>query len=61
MGFGPVPPERAVDWALQIDVEGHAPAQRAKRIDSQLPAALIALPGRRAGAFGLADILAPPG
>jgi hypothetical protein len=29
-----VPPEHTVDWALQIDVEGHAPAQRAKRIDS---------------------------
>ena len=23
MGFGPVAPEHAVDWALQIDVEGH--------------------------------------
>ena len=24
MGFGPVPPEHTVDWALQIDVAGHA-------------------------------------
>ena len=31
MGFGPVAPEHTVDWALQIDVAGHAPAQRAKR------------------------------
>ena len=38
MGFGPVAPEHTVDWTLQIDVEGHAPAQRAKRIDARLPA-----------------------
>jgi Animal haem peroxidase len=49
MGFGPVPPEHTVDWALQIDVEGHAPAQRAKRIDSRLPAPLIALPTQVSG------------
>ena len=49
MGFGEVPPEHTVDWALQIDVEGHAPAQRAKRIDSRLPAALIALPTQISG------------
>lgn len=49
MGFGPVPPEHTVDWALQIDVEGHAPAQRAKRIDSRLPASLIALPTQISG------------
>ena len=49
MGFGPVPAEHTVDWALQIDVEGHAPAQRAKRIDSRLPAPLIALPTQISG------------
>ncbi|MDA0160382.1 hypothetical protein OM076_08905 [Solirubrobacter ginsenosidimutans] len=49
MGFGPVPPDHTVDWALQIDVEGHAPAQRAKRIDSRLPAPLIALPTQISG------------
>jgi Animal haem peroxidase len=49
MGFGPVPAERTVDWSLQIDVEGQAPAQRAKRIDSRLPAALIALPTQISG------------
>ena len=49
MGFRPVPPEHAVDWTLQIDVEGHAPAQRAKRIDTRLPAALIALPTQVSG------------
>jgi hypothetical protein len=49
MGFGPVPPEHTVDWALQIDVEGHTPAQRAKRIDSRLPAPLIALPTQISG------------
>ena len=49
MGFGPVPPEHAVDWTLQIDVDGHAPAQRSKRIDARLPAALIALPTQISG------------
>ena len=44
MGFGPVPPEHTVDWTRQIDVDGHPPAQRAKRIDSRLPSPLIALP-----------------
>lgn len=49
MGFGPVPPEHAVDWTLQIDVAGHPPAQRAKRIDPRLPSPLIALPTRVSG------------
>src|SRR3989449_3620838 len=49
MGFGPVPPEHTVDWALQIDVDGHPAAQRAKRIDSRLPAPLIALPTQISG------------
>jgi hypothetical protein len=49
LGFGPVSSEHAVDWALQIDVEGHAPAQRAKRIDARLPASLIALPTQISG------------
>ena len=49
MGFGPVTPERTVDWTLQIDVAGHPAAQRAKRIDSRLPAALIALPTQISG------------
>jgi Animal haem peroxidase len=50
MGFGPVAPERTVDWTLQIDVAGHPAAQRAKRIDARLPAALIALPRQISGA-----------
>jgi hypothetical protein len=49
MGFGAVAPEHAVDWTLQIDVEGHAPAQRAKRIDARLARALIALPTQISG------------
>ena len=49
MGFGPVPPERAVDWTLLIDVDGHPPAQRSKRIDMRLPASLIALPTQISG------------
>ena len=50
MGFGAVPPQHAVDWTLQIDVDGHPPAQRAKRIDSRLPTPLIALPIEVSGA-----------
>jgi hypothetical protein len=49
MGFGPVAPEHTVDWALQIDLAGHPPAQRAKRIDARLSASLIALPTRVSG------------
>jgi hypothetical protein len=49
MGFGPVTSERTVDWTLHIDVEGHPAAQRAKRIDSRLPATLIALPTQISG------------
>jgi hypothetical protein len=49
MGFGPVPPEHAIDWTLQIDVEGHPPAQRAKRIDSRMASSLIALPTQVSG------------
>jgi Animal haem peroxidase len=49
IGFRPVEPERAVDWPLHIDVPGHAPAQRAKRIDGRLPASLIALPTQISG------------
>jgi hypothetical protein len=49
MGFGPVPPEHTVDWALQIDVAGRPSAQRAKRIDARLPGPLIALPTQVSG------------
>jgi hypothetical protein len=49
MGFGPVAPEHAVDWALHVDLDRRPPAQRAKRIDSRLPAALITLPTRISG------------
>jgi hypothetical protein len=49
MGFGPVPPEHAVDWTLQIDVGDYPPAQRAKRIDARLPGPLIALPTQISG------------
>jgi hypothetical protein len=50
MGFGPVPPERAVDWWLLFDLPGHPPAQRAKRMDGRLPASLIRLPVEITGA-----------
>lgn len=50
MGFGPVPPERAVDWWLLFDLPGYPPAQRAKRMDGRLPASLIRLPLEITGA-----------
>jgi len=49
MGFTPMAPEHVVDWTLHVDVAGRPPAQRAKRIDSRLPAALIALPTQISG------------
>jgi hypothetical protein len=49
LGFGPVSLRHTVDWALQIDIEDQVPAQRSKRIDSRLPASLIALPTRISG------------
>lgn len=44
MGFGPVSAEHRVDWPLHVDVPGHPPPRRAKRIDGRLPASLINLP-----------------
>jgi hypothetical protein len=44
LGFRPVPAERTVDWKLLFDVDGEAPAQRAKRIDGTLVRSLIELP-----------------
>jgi len=49
MGFGPVSPEHAVDWTMQIDVAGCAPAQRAKRLDVRLATCLIGLPTQVSG------------
>jgi hypothetical protein len=49
MGFGEVPPERAVDWWLLFDLPGRPPAQRAKRMDGRLPASLINLPAQITG------------
>jgi hypothetical protein len=46
VGFGPVSPEHAVDWSLQIGTN----AQRAKRIDMRLARALIELPPKVSGA-----------
>jgi len=48
MGFGPVAPDHTVDWALPFE-------QRAKRIDTRLPAPLIALPTQVSGAAPGAD------
>ena len=44
IGFRSVPRHCHVDWTLFFDVEGHPPAERAKRIDGRLVSALIALP-----------------
>ncbi len=49
MGFGHVPPERAIEWSLLFDLPGKLPAQRAKRMDGRLPASLINLPAQITG------------
>jgi len=49
MGFGPVPPERAIEWQLLFDLPGRPPAQRSKRMDGRLPASLINLPTQLTG------------
>lgn len=49
LGFRPVPAELAVDWPLLFDIEGHPPAQRAKRIDGTLVRSLIELPAAVTG------------
>lgn len=43
-GFRPLAPKHVIDWSLLFDLPGHAPAQRAKPIDGQLPTSLIRLP-----------------
>lgn len=43
-GFRPIAPEHVVHWGLLFDVPGRARAQRAKPINTQLPASLIHLP-----------------
>lgn len=44
IGFGPVTPERRVEWPRLFDAPGWPPAARAKKIDGRLVSALIALP-----------------
>ena len=44
IGFRPVRADQRVDWTHLFDANGHPQAQRAKRIDGRLVAALIALP-----------------
>jgi hypothetical protein len=44
LGFSPVPAEHTIDWSMLFDVDGGAPAQRAKRIDGRLARSLIELP-----------------
>ena len=50
IGFGPLPAGRRLDLAQVFDMPGHPPAQRAKRLDGQLAASLIALPEQVTGA-----------
>jgi hypothetical protein len=44
IGFRPVTPDRWVEWTRLFDVDGHPPADRAKKIDGRLVDALLALP-----------------
>ena len=55
IGFRRVDRAQVVDWTLLFDVPGHPPAQRAKKIDGRLVAALIALPVAIAGESVLAE------
>jgi hypothetical protein len=49
LGFRPVSAELVIEWPLLFDVEGHPPAQRAKRIDGSLARSLIELPAAVTG------------
>lgn len=49
LGFRPVPAAHVVDWACLFDVSGRPPAQRAKKMDGRLCAALITLPAAISG------------
>ena len=49
IGFRPVPAELAIEWSRLFDVEGAAPAQRAKLIDGRLARSLIELPAAITG------------
>jgi hypothetical protein len=49
VGFGPITPEHRLDLGQLFDLPGHAPAQRAKKMDGALPASLIGLPHQVTG------------
>jgi hypothetical protein len=49
MGFGAVPLERTIDWALQFDLPGNGSAQRSKKIDGTLTGCLISMPRQVTG------------
>jgi hypothetical protein len=49
LGFRPVPAAHVIDWACLFDFPGRPPAQRAKKIDGRLCAALIDLPAAITG------------
>jgi len=44
VGFRPIPASRVVDWAEFFDRPGHAPAQRAKKLDGRLCTSIMHLP-----------------
>ena len=44
MGFRPIEPESAIDWAFFFDLPGRPAPQRVRRMDGRLPASLIGLP-----------------
>ncbi len=49
LGFRPVPATHVIDWTYLFDFPAHPPAQRAKKIDGRLCAALIDLPAAITG------------
>ena len=56
IGFQPVTPARRVEWTRLFDAEGHAPADRAKKMDGRLVGALIALPVMLTGECEIAEL-----
>jgi hypothetical protein len=56
LGFQPVAPRHRVDWTLVFDAPGHAPAQRARKLDGRLVRSLISLPVAITGACEVEEL-----
>jgi hypothetical protein len=56
LGFQPVARRHRVDWTLVFDAPGHAPAQRARKLDGRLVGSLISLPVAITGACEVEEL-----